>query len=198
MTASETNDPLLRAALEATCETAAVDFKAGLDVDSKGEWLEVLKDLVAMANSGGGVILFGLSDSSNPTGSAVEPILDYDASRIGDKLRKYTGVHFGNFTLFPSQRGAAPVAAIRVSDYVVAAKSPSIRYYPDCKCPKCKGDFDWEVEPAALIADPRLMFHGNIYSGGVGRSSERWTYAHEKGGMASKPMRPAATRPTIR
>ena len=70
-----------------------------------------------------------------------------------------------------------------LSDYIVATKSPSIRYYPDCKCPKCEADFDWEVEPAALIADPRLMFHGNTYSGGVGRSTERWTYAHEDGGI---------------
>lgn len=69
------------------------------------------------------------------------------------------------------------------SDYVVAGKSPSIRYYPNCKCPKCDADFDWEVEPAALIADPHLMFHGNTYSGGVGRSTERWTYAHEDGGI---------------
>jgi len=69
------------------------------------------------------------------------------------------------------------------SDYVLAAKSPSIRYYPDCKCPKCDADFDWEVEPAALIADPRLMFHGSAYSGGVGRSNSRWTYAHEGGGI---------------
>ena len=69
------------------------------------------------------------------------------------------------------------------SDYVLATKRPSIRYYPDCKCPKCDTSFDWEVEPAALIADPRLLFHGNIYSGGVGRSSERWTYAHEEGGI---------------
>ncbi len=69
------------------------------------------------------------------------------------------------------------------SDYVVATKRPSIRYYPDCKCPKCDADFDWEVEPAALIADPRLMFHGNAYSGGVGRSNSRWTYAHEDGGI---------------
>ncbi len=56
MTASETNDSLLRAALQATCETAAVDFKSGLDVDSKGDWLEVLKDLVAMANSGASAV----------------------------------------------------------------------------------------------------------------------------------------------
>jgi putative DNA methylase len=69
------------------------------------------------------------------------------------------------------------------SDYIIAAKSPSVRYYPDCKCPKCAADFDWEIEPAALVSDPKLMFHGNTYSGGIGRSNERWTYAHEDGGI---------------
>jgi hypothetical protein len=69
------------------------------------------------------------------------------------------------------------------SDYIIAAKSPSVRYYPDCKCPKCNADFDWEIEPASLIADPSLMFHGNAYSGGVGRSNARWTYTHEEGGI---------------
>jgi len=69
------------------------------------------------------------------------------------------------------------------SDYILTTKTPSVRYYPDCKCPKCDAEFDWEIEPAALIPNPRLMFHGNIYSGGVGRSSARWTYAHEEGGI---------------
>ena len=83
------------------------------------------------------------------------------------------------FCTSPACRKQVPL----FSDYVVAGKSPSIRYYPDCKCPKCDANFDWEVEPATLIADPRHMFHGNTYSGGVGRSSERWTYAHEDGGI---------------
>ncbi len=122
MTATDTNDHLLRAALEATCETGAVDFKAGLDVDNKGEWLEVLKDIVAMANSGGGVILFGLDDFANPTGSDVAPILDYDGPRIGDKLRKYTGMNLGGFTLFPLKRGAAQLTGIRI----IASPAPLV------------------------------------------------------------------------
>lgn len=69
------------------------------------------------------------------------------------------------------------------SDYVVAAKSPSIFYYPDCACPKCRKTFDWEIEPATLIADPRLMVHSTTYSAGVGRSTVRWTYAHPGGGL---------------
>jgi putative DNA methylase len=67
------------------------------------------------------------------------------------------------------------------SDYVVAAKSPSIRYYPDCECPKCKAVFDWEIEPAALIADPQLMLNSARNSNGKG--SARWTYAHPDGGL---------------
>jgi putative DNA methylase len=69
------------------------------------------------------------------------------------------------------------------SDYIVAAKSPSIRYYPDCACPKCRKRFDWEIEPATLIADQKFMFHSSAYSGGVGRTNIRWTYAREDGGI---------------
>jgi len=69
------------------------------------------------------------------------------------------------------------------SDYVVASKNPSIFYYPDCACPKCHRKFDWEIEPAALVADPRLMFHSTAYSGGIGRTNTRWTYAHPNGGL---------------
>ena len=67
------------------------------------------------------------------------------------------------------------------SDYVVAAKSPSIRYFPDCECPKCKKKFDWEIEPAVLIADPRLMLHSPRNSNGKG--SARWSYSHPEGGL---------------
>lgn len=112
---STNTDPLLAKALEAVGETPDVDFKSSLDVDNKGQWLEVLKDLAAMANSGGGVILFGLDDSGNPTGSDVSPILNYDTARIGDKLCKYTKVHFGGLRLFSAHRGRFHLAGISVS-----------------------------------------------------------------------------------
>lgn len=69
------------------------------------------------------------------------------------------------------------------SDYIVAAKSPTIRYHPDCTCPRCHKQFDWETEPAALVADPRLILSAAAYSGGVGRATSRWTYSHPDGGL---------------
>lgn len=115
MTENTNKDPLLVQAVNATSENASVDFKASLDVDNKGQWLEVLKDIVAMANSGGGVILFGLDDTGNPTATDVGPILKYDTSRIGDKICKYTKVHFGGLRLLSANRGRFQLACISVT-----------------------------------------------------------------------------------
>lgn len=61
-------------------------------------------------------------------------------------------------------------------DYIVAQKTPSIRYFPDCDCPDCGKVFDWEIEPAALVGDKKLMVNAGRYSAGQGRTTARWTY----------------------
>lgn len=61
-------------------------------------------------------------------------------------------------------------------DYIVAQKAPSIRYFPDCECPECSKVFDWEVEPAALVGEPKLMVNSGKFSAGQGRTSTRWAY----------------------
>jgi len=66
------------------------------------------------------------------------------------------------------------------SDYKIAQKNPSIRFYEDCECPDCKKIFDWEIEPAAHIGDKSLMINATQFSAGVGRASARWTYGPEK------------------
>ncbi|HZX15019.1 MAG TPA: DNA methyltransferase, partial [Thermodesulfobacteriota bacterium] len=53
------------------------------------------------------------------------------------------------------------------SDYIIAAKSPSIRYNRDVECPECKKTFDWEIEPASLIAEPGLCIVSPSYSAGA-------------------------------
>jgi adenine-specific DNA methylase len=69
------------------------------------------------------------------------------------------------------------------TDYIVAQKRPSIYFWPDCICPSCEERFDWEIEPAALIADPNLMIHSSTFSAGGDRTSTRWTYVHPQGGL---------------
>ncbi|MBI4489411.1 MAG: DUF1156 domain-containing protein [Deltaproteobacteria bacterium] len=66
------------------------------------------------------------------------------------------------------------------SDYLIAQKSPSIRYHRDCTCPKCGRTFDWEVEPACLIAEPSLMIANPQDAAGIGRGNKRWAYASKE------------------
>lgn len=64
-------------------ESATVDFKLSFDPKSKGEWCELIKDIVAMSNSGGGSIVVGVDDDGNPsTNSDIAPLLAVDPADV--------------------------------------------------------------------------------------------------------------------
>jgi hypothetical protein len=107
-------ETLIEQALKSGSETAHWDFKQMFDPDSDSEWLEIIKDVVAMANSGGGVIVFGLLDNGFPVGCRVESVVGIDPAVLGDRLFKYTGVHFSDFCIIRCQKGDTPLCAIEV------------------------------------------------------------------------------------
>jgi hypothetical protein len=80
---------LLTLASAAADETAKVDFKSSFDTALRSEWCELIKDLVAMANSGGGCIVFGANDDGSRSAWDPAPILDLDPAQISDQLRRY-------------------------------------------------------------------------------------------------------------
>lgn len=63
------------------------------------------------------------------------------------------------------------------SDYIVAQKKPSIRYWRDARCPKCSKTFDWEVDSATLTANPSLMREDARTAAGELRGNVRWAYS---------------------
>lgn len=65
---------LIERALAAKRESKYIEFKDNLDPNSPGDWCEIVKDIVAMANSGGGVIVFGLDSSGVPTRTALDAL----------------------------------------------------------------------------------------------------------------------------
>lgn len=91
-----------------------MDFKVGFDPESETECIELVKDLVAMANSGGGVIIVGLRDDGSPSGADVGPLLRLDPAHLTDKIFRYTGEHFSGHSISQAERGAALVAVIEV------------------------------------------------------------------------------------
>jgi predicted HTH transcriptional regulator len=56
-------------------ESATIDFKREFDPTSPPGWCELVKDVVAMANSGGGTILIGVNDDGSPSGCDITTAL---------------------------------------------------------------------------------------------------------------------------
>lgn len=76
-------------ALRATRESKYIEFKRAFDTTSPGEWCEIIKDIVALANSGGGILVFGLDSNGKPTGEPLDSIAREDPANILDKVSKY-------------------------------------------------------------------------------------------------------------
>ncbi|MGC2161978.1 MAG: ATP-binding protein [Silvibacterium sp.] len=82
---------LIERALKAKRESKHIEFKSCFDPTSDGDWCEVIKDIVAIANSGGGVIIFGLNSNGAPADYSVEEIGRVDPADISNKIAKYAG-----------------------------------------------------------------------------------------------------------
>ncbi len=104
----------IQRALTAKRESKYVDFKASVDFSESGAWCEIVKDIIAMANSGGGALLIGLDNKGIPTGFDPTPVLDVDEAVMTDQIQKYTGVQFDAFTISEESKSGNRLAAILV------------------------------------------------------------------------------------
>lgn len=113
MTGNRRKDHLDRA-IRAKRESKYLDFKREFDPSSKREWVEIIKDLVAMANSGGGVLVIGVENGGASSGAPIEPTLELDPATIADKVHRYTGKHFSGFSVSRVARPDGDAAVIEV------------------------------------------------------------------------------------
>lgn len=109
-------DALLLAIVEnSESESAQLDFKISFDSAAPGNWCELVKDIVAMANSNGGVIVFGVNDDGTPGSTDLTAVLSIDPATIVDKIKKYTGQHYADFCLARGTRKGHSVGIISVN-----------------------------------------------------------------------------------
>lgn len=101
-------------ALNAKRESKYIEFKSEFNPGSNEHWCETLKDIVAISNSGGGGIIFGLDSRGVPTGQDVSNLLALDSSVVSDKVYQYTGIHFSGFDLSEHQKGESKIAALQI------------------------------------------------------------------------------------
>ncbi len=124
-------------AIAAKAESRCLDFKERFDPKEQSGWVELIKDFVAMANSGGGLILVGVRNNGLPATGDVQPVLDLDPATITDKVERYTRVHFDDFEISEVTRNGSRVAVIAVGaslEAPIAFTRPGT--YPDPASPK--------------------------------------------------------------
>jgi hypothetical protein len=86
-------------ALNASHESREIEFKSEFDPTQKRQWCELIKDIMAIANSGGGVIALGLNNDGTPSGADLSAVLRLDPAHITDKIHAYTEVDYDEFEL---------------------------------------------------------------------------------------------------
>jgi hypothetical protein len=74
--------------------------------------VELVKDFVAIANSGRGVIVVGARSNGVASGADVSKVLSLDPAELTDKVYRYTSEHFGGFEIHDVRRGKSRTAAI--------------------------------------------------------------------------------------
>jgi hypothetical protein len=102
---------LIQKAISAKRESKHVEFKRSFDPDSPQDWCEIIKDTIAIANSGGGIILFGVDNVGTPCGAMLDPILRLDPADIANKISKYTGSVDLEFEFQEVKKGARKLVA---------------------------------------------------------------------------------------
>lgn len=105
---------ILETAIDHRSESNSVDYKSAFDSDSSAEWLEIVKDVVAFANSGGGIIIFGLTDDGSASAFDCHTLDALDPAILTDKIYKYTSQQFSNFKFLKTAREGRPLFAIAV------------------------------------------------------------------------------------
>jgi hypothetical protein len=88
--------------------------------------LEILKDIVAIANSGGGALAIGVTNVGRGCASDVRPVLEYDHAKYCDSIRKYTGQHFADFEVVEAEKDGHAIAVFLVDapDYPLVFEKP--------------------------------------------------------------------------
>ena len=102
--------------MTAESESARVDFKERFDANSSKDWCEIVKDIVAMANSGGGCLVFGSRDDGTPSDWDPQLVLALDPAKVTDKVSKYTARNLAGFEIVARRRQGSPVAVLVVDE----------------------------------------------------------------------------------
>ena len=111
-------------------ESATEEHKQSFDGSTRAK-VQLVKELVAMANANGGSVVYGVDDSGHVVGVDAETARRLDPSKLGDYLSSYVGDQRVELDIGPETLNEARVIRIRVAP----SASPPIIMEVDGTCP---------------------------------------------------------------
>jgi hypothetical protein len=139
-----TRDPLARA-LRAVRQSKLVALRASFDPTADEQWCELVRDLVAMANTDGGAIVLGL----DPHGSAIglEPAVFHtlDLASVTGRVKAYTGYDLTELTLRRCEKDGRPLLA-----FVIERAPVPIPFTKSLPCGSADGRRALPISPGAV------------------------------------------------
>jgi hypothetical protein len=100
----------------ASRESKHLEFKREFEVASGQAWCELIKDIVAIANSGGGIIIIGVANDGSNAAFDASVLLAHDTADIANRIARYTGNQLIDIEVMEIKRNGQDRAAIFVSD----------------------------------------------------------------------------------
>ena len=100
-------------ATRASRESKSIEFKPAFDIRSEADWCEIVRDVIAMANSGGGAIVIGVDRKGQPLQGAFR-VAGFDVADLAARIHDYTGTDFIGFEIVLTEKDGSPVAVITV------------------------------------------------------------------------------------
>jgi hypothetical protein len=169
-------DALILKAERALQESKQLDFKGQFE-DTNECWCAPTKDIVAMANSGGGILVLGLNSNGTPSGNDCNALLNCDLAVISSKVFKWTGYEFAELETLTVTRsdGNYPALIVGEADVPIPFSKPGEWEKPDGKkktefaegtvyfrhgaksAPGTRADFSKWIERYASAERQRLM-----------------------------------------
>lgn len=107
-------------------ESRFIEFKREFDTASNAAWCEVIKDIIAMANSGGGAILFGVENDGSTCVADAALILALDIADLTNRIQRYTNFQMADIEVVEIVRHGKTCAAfiIGASDIPIVFAKP--------------------------------------------------------------------------
>lgn len=107
-------DAMVEKALKAKRESKYIEFKECFDPFSNQDWCEIIKDIVTISNSGGGIIVFGLRNNGEPSDKDINLIQSLDHATLIDKIFRYTGYQLLDLEIHESSKSNNDIVAFRI------------------------------------------------------------------------------------